>query len=400
MKGSTNDRLLVLDDSIEVAELIGELAESAGFSVKVTTDTDAFFADFEKRAPSVIVLDLQMPGTDGIEVLRSLAAVGSKARVLLATGMDRQTALSAKSYGDELGLNILGVVHKPFTPETLISRLLTERSLHGKLVTEDLEAAIQDATIVLQYQPVVRRLAAETWHAESVEALPRWNHPEFGLLTPAQFIPLIASDKSALMRELADFVLIHGTLQLKRWQEDGLHLGLRVNIPAGLITDTDFPDRLERLIAEQNVDPSLLTLELSDARLLASSIDGLEILTRLRLKSINLSIDDFGASKVALAPLYALPINEVKIDHSVTADLGREPRANVAFAGILRMLKDLSIACCAEGVETREQLDALDALGCDLSQGFHIGSPVPAVDLPKSLHAWTAGPNRRASGAD
>lgn len=400
MRATTNDRLLVLDDSDEVAELIGELAESVGFSVAVTTDIDAFFADLEKWEPSVIVLDLQMPGTDGIEVLRNLAAIGSNASIFLVTGMDRQTALSAKRYGEQLGLNILGVQQKPFRPESLIATLLTGRSLRGRLLPEDLEAAIQDGTLVLRYQPVVRRLAADTWHAESVEALPRWNHPEFGVLTPGQFVPLITSDRSALMRELADFVLMHGTLQLKRWQEDGLHLGLRVNIPAGLITDTDFPDRLQCLLNEQNVDPSLLTLELSDAQLLARSIDGVEILTRLRLKSINLSIDDFGNSEAALIPLYALPISEVKIDQNVTADLVREPRADVVFGGVLRMLRDLSIACCAEGVETREQLDALDALGCDLSQGFYIGTPVPPVDLPRSLRAWTAAPYCQASGTD
>ena len=381
---SLDDRLLVLDDSREIAELIGEIAESAGFPTTVTTDIQAFNTALERQPPSIIALDLQMPGTDGVEVLRQLAAASCAARIFLITGMDQQTALSAKRFGRQMGLNVLGAIQKPFTPETLISMLSEARSLTGQLSADDLASAIQDATLVLRYQPVVRRLAADTWHAESVEALPRWNHPEFGLLTPAQFIPLIASERSGLMRELADFVLQHGTVQLRQWQQSGLHLGLRVNIPAGLIADAHFPDRLEVLMNEQGVDATLLTLELSDVQSLARSADGAEILTRLRLKGVNLSLDDFGGDGTGLTPLYSLPFNEVKIDHGVTADLGRERRAALMFGGIVRLLGDLGMNCCAEGVESRETLDVLDALGCDLAQGFYIGTPTPATDSPET----------------
>lgn len=397
---SLDDRLLVLDDSSEVAELIGELAESAGFAATVTTDIQAFNTALERQPPNVIALDLQMPDTDGVEVLRQLSAASCTAHILLITGMDRQTALSAKRFGRQMGLNMLGAVQKPFTPETLISMLSEARSLAGQLSADDLANAIQDTALVLRYQPVVRRLAADTWHAESVEALPRWNHPDFGLLTPAQFIPLIASEKSELMRELADFVLEHGAAQLRQWQQNGLHLGLRVNIPAGLIADTHFPDRLEVLMDEQGADPTLLTLELSDVQSLARSTEGAEILTRLRLKGINLSLDDFGGESTGLPPLYTLPFNEVKIDHEITADLGRERRAKLVFDGIARLLRDLNMNCCAEGVESREILDALDALGCDLAQGFYIGTPMPAADIPKTLLAWTADTVSEVSAAE
>jgi DNA-binding response OmpR family regulator len=221
------DRLLVLDDTPELAELIGELGEKAGFDAHVTTDIDSFNEALERDAPDVIALDLQMPGTDGIEVLRQLAATACNAKVLLVTGMDRQTVISAKRFGRQLGLNLLGAVQKPFTPEALIAALSQGRSATGQLCANDLEEAIESGKLVLRYQPVVRRLESRVWHAESVEALPRWNHPEFGVLTPTQFIPLIASEKSALMRHLSDFVLVHGAQQLRQWQSTGVHLGLR-----------------------------------------------------------------------------------------------------------------------------------------------------------------------------
>lgn len=389
------DRLLVLDDTDEIAELIGALAEQAGYSAIVTTGIDAFNAALEQERPGVITLDLQMPGVDGVEVLRQLAASGCEARILLITGMDRQTVASARRFGRQMGLNVLGVVQKPFEPEALVQTLSKARGLAGQLSPDDLETAIQNASLNLQYQPVVRRLGRQCWHAESVEALPRWQHAELGTLMPGQFLPLIASERSMLMRLLADYVLEHGARQLQSWQSSGLHLGLRVNIPAGLITDTDFPDRLEHLLDEIGADPVLLTLELSDVSALTHSRDGIEILTRLRLKGINLSLDDFGTGSSALQPLYTLPFNEVKIDKALTADLTREPGAQTVFRSIFAMLRDLDISCCAEGVETAEQLDILDELECELLQGFYVSTPMPAAEIPKVVETWTVDPARR-----
>lgn len=389
------DRLLVLDDTDEIAELIGELAERAGYSATVATDIDTFNAALEHEPPSVIVLDLQMPEVDGVEVLRQLAALGCQARILLVTGMDRQTVASARRFGRQMGLNVLGVVQKPFEPEVLVRTLSKARSLVGQLSPDDLETAIHDASLNLRYQPVVRRLGPQCWHAESVEALPRWQHAEFGTLTPGQFLPLISSERSTLMRLLADYVLEHGAQQLQAWQSTGLHLGLRVNIPGGLIADTDFPDRLEHLLNELDADPVLLTLELSDVSALTHSRDGIEILTRLRLKGINLSLDDFGTGNTAFQPLYTLPFNEVKIDKVLTGDLTGEPGAQTVFSAISDLLRELDISCCAEGVESAEQLDILDRLECDLLQGFYIGTPLPASEIPKAVEAWTVDPARR-----
>lgn len=385
-----DERLLVLDDSVEIAELIGELGREAGFNTTVTTEADAFNAALERDPPKIIVLDLQMPKTDGIEILAQLSASGTTAGILIVTGMDKRTVVSAERFGRQAGLNMLGTLQKPFTPESMIAKLTAARDVTRQLTGADLNAAMDDSSLILYFQPVVRRLGPQSWHAESVEALPRWQHPVLGLLTPAQFLPLVGSERGGLMRRLTDFVLERGIAQLQSWQRDGLHLGLRVNVAAGLIADTGFPDRLERLLREKEADPALLTLEISDATSLYQSRDGIEILTRLRLKEINLSLDDFGAAGPAINGLYALPINEVKIDHCLTTDLAFEQGASVLFRGLVDIARQLGIVCCAEGVESAEQLNALDVIGCDLAQGFHIGVPVPAADIPKALINWLA----------
>ncbi len=383
-------RLLVLDDDVELGELIGELGEHCGFTATVTSDAANFNEELGRAAPALIVLDLQMPDTDGIEILRDLASSRSRAGVLIVSGMDNRTLASAEHYGRQAGLNIVGTLQKPFTPEAMMSKLSSAHESTRRLTSEDLAKAIAEGELTLRYQPVVRRIQRSSWHAESVEALLRWQHPSLGLLVPAQFLSLIDSDRGELMKQLTDFVFERGIEQLRVWQGAGLHIGLRVNVAAGLIADSQFPDRLESLLQEHDTDPERLTLEIRDATELGQSSKGFDILTRLRLKSVKLSLDDFGGSGSTLHGLYTLPFGEIKLDRCLIADLGSVPGAQVLVGGLIDIAHRMDMGCCAVGVETDEQLQILDEAGCDLVQGFFVGSPVTASKLPEALAEWTA----------
>ncbi len=386
----TAARLLVLDDDVELGELIGELGRRAGFDTAVTHDAASFNEELGRAAPDLIVLDLQMPDTDGIEILRDLAAGGTAAGILLVSGMDNRTIAGAEHFGRNAGLKILGTLQKPFTPELMLSKLSSAHEATRRLTSEDLSRAILQGELVLRYQPVVRRLRSGAWHAESVEALLRWDHPALGLLVPPQFLSLIDSDRGELMKQLTDFVFESGIQQLRVWQAEGFHIGLRVNVAAGLIADAGFPDRLEALLNEHETDPELLTLEIREVADLGLSSKGTDILTRLRLKSIKLALDDFGAPGSALNAWHSLPFGELKIDRSLTTELTHADGASIVMGGLVDIAHRLDMACCAVGVETPEQLKLLDDLGCDLAQGFYIGAPLPAAKLPQALGDWTA----------
>ena len=383
-------KLLILDDTPDIANMVGEIGRTAGFEPRVTTNIDAFHESLQREAPALIVLDLQMPKADGVEVLRQLASQGTSAAVLLVSGMDQRTIDSAERFGRKSGLNMLGSLQKPFVPEALVEKLQAGHHVAQQLSGSDLAAAIDDSALQLHYQPVIQRLNAGVWHAVSAEALPRWQHPSLGLLTAAEFLSLAGPARGELMSRLTDFVLQRGIEQMRVWQASGVHVGLRVNVAAGLVADAQFPDRLEKIMAENNADPSLLTLELADADALCASRDGIEILTRLRLKDINLSMDDFGDVGQSVKPLFLLPVNEVKIDKSVIEHLPGERGARIFVKGIISIARELGIACCAEGVESPEQLDVLDELGCDLAQGFYIGKPARANDVMKTVTSWVA----------
>ena len=240
--------LLALDDEEEIAETVCAIGAKAGFRTVSSTTPARLRELVEQNNPDVIVLDLQMPGLDGVSALRHLADVRSTAKIFLVTGMDERTIASAEQYGLRRGLTILGTLQKPFDPGELFTQLERAHAAIRPLTAADLEQAIANGELVVHYQPIIRRFADNTWDVSAVEALLRWNHPVRGLLTPDSFVSM--GEAGGLSRAITDFVLQRGIEQLKGWEALRLRMGLRINVSATLISDIGFPDRLEAIRTE------------------------------------------------------------------------------------------------------------------------------------------------------
>lgn len=386
---SGSARLVVLDDDLEISEIVGEIAELLGFYAEVTNTAETFFPAVNRHSPDAIVLDLQMPGSDGIQVLRKLAGMSVQAGILIVSGMDERTIVAAEQYARSKGLRVFGYLQKPFLPEELHEKLALIQSATGPLTVTDLEHALDRGELAVHYQPSVRRFADGTWDIASLEALLRWEHPARGLLTPDAFLAM--GEQSGVIGPMTDYVIQRGIEELKGWQARHLNLGLRINIAATLIADIDFPDRLETLLAEQTVDPSSLTLEITETAMLDERADTYDILTRLRVKEINLAIDDFGIGYSSLTQLFRMPFNEMKVDKSLVLNVPQSNEARIMVEALVELAHKLDLTVCAEGVETEEILDFLNRIGCDAAQGFLIGRPVAAKDVPAAVERW----NRR-----
>jgi EAL domain-containing protein (putative c-di-GMP-specific phosphodiesterase class I) len=328
-----------------------------------------------------------MPELDGVEVLRMLGDESCEAGIFLVSGMDDRTLSAAQKFGTSIGLRMLGTLQKPFSPEELLQRLRAAKSLGQALTAADLDCAIHNGELVIYYQPTLRRFADNTWDIDTVEALVRWEHPERGVLTPESFLRL--GETSGLVRQMTDVVLQRSLEQLRAWQATGLDLGLRVNIPALLISDINFPDRLETLLAEHNIYPSLLTLEVTETATLEKHPDTTDILTRLRVKEVNLALDDFGVGYSSLTQLFQLPFNEMKVDTELGKQIPHSAEVRAIVATLIDLAHKLNLDVCIEGIESEEALDFVGSAGCDSAQGYLISVPVPASDVESVVSKWT-----------
>ena len=366
--------LFVIDDDIEVATLVSVIGQRAGFKVATICDPTAVLNVLHDHVPNAIVLDLQMPGLDGIEVLRELADRQSRAAILLVSGMEERIRAAAETFGSERGLRILGSVQKPFDPEALLGQLQSMYFATTPLTPADLREALDEEQLMLVYQPIVKRAGPGRWRVDSVEALLRWNHPDRGLLSPGAFLAMV--EGSGLSGQVTDFVIRRGLMQLKDWRASRIDLGLRVNLSASLLTDVGFPDRFESLAAELEVDPSTVTLEITETAMLDQHPTIFDILTRFRLKRVNLAIDDFGIGYSSLTQLFRMPFNVLKIDKSLIEQIPRSSDAKIMVEALVDLGHKLNLTVCAEGVESQEMLDYLSDIRADSAQGFFISRPV------------------------
>ena len=388
-------RLIVLDDEPDICALIEDIGLQAGWDVMSITDFAQFSEQLNIFLPDLILLDLSMPGTDGVEVLRYLANHDSAAKVVLMSGQDSRVLRAAERLGGELGLAMAGIFDTPIAVGALRDYLATVKPRSDKVDAAALAAALDLDQLCVHYQPkvglvppndataTVLRTQRGVWPLAGVEALVRWNHPELGLVPPIRFVPL--AEATGLIGRLTRFVVSVAFAQAAAWRRAGLVVPVAVNVAPHLLADLDLPDRFEAQAREAGIAPGQVTLEVTETAAMRDIAQTMDILTRLRLKGFALSMDDFGTGYSSLVHLYRLPFSEVKIDRSFVSEIGLDPEADVVVQTVIDMARNMKLSVCAEGVETEAAQDFLRQAGCDAAQGFLFQRPVPADALTELL---------------
>ncbi|WP_404345961.1 EAL domain-containing protein [Vreelandella aquamarina] len=244
--------------------------------------------------------------------------------------------------------------------------------------------AINHDELRLFYQPQVDMRSGQV---VGVEALIRWQHPELGMLSPGEFLPII--DGTPLEVDLGEWVLEHALRQLTLWQSEGIALPVNVNIsPSHLLVNT-FSQRLAELLARYpGVSPSLLKLEVLESAAMHDVKAALKNMARCQALGVGFAIDDFGTGFSSLTHLRQLPVNLIKIDQSFVRDMLSDQNDMAIVESVIYMANRFQRPMLAEGVETLAHAKALMALGCGLAQGYGIARPMPPEAMPDWLAHW------------
>ena len=387
-------RILALDDEPFILKLLSHMLASMGFTSVTLCDNGLTALDQIKGPgihPNLILLDLNMPGMDGIEFVRHLVEINYTGSLILISGEDERMLQTAEKLVQAHKIQVLGHLHKPVKPDVLLE--LMERwtppiqvnpPIVKKVYTGDeLRVAMDSAQLVNYYQPKVSVASGEVL---GIETLVRWQHPEDGLVLPDLFISV--AETSGLINDLTRMVLTQALNQAKEWQQAGLILRVAVNISMDNLASLDFVDFVSDLTTISGVPPQRVVLEVTESRLMKDTRAPLEILTRLRLKRFRLSIDDFGTGHSSLAQLRDIPFDELKIDQGFVHHASSNETLRAMYETSLSLARQLGMEVVAEGVEDRSDWDLLKATGCDLAQGFFISEPMPAEDFLGWVERW------------
>jgi EAL domain-containing protein (putative c-di-GMP-specific phosphodiesterase class I) len=268
--------------------------------------------------------------------------------------------------------------------------MATQSNLRAPLVSAtpdaaELCSALDAHELSLHYQP--KLTAGRSPMVAGVEALVRWNHPQFGLLLPGQFLPL--AEAAGLMTEITDFTITEAIQQYASWRDRGFDLPVAVNLAPALVKDEAFPDRLMSGLRQFDVPPTRLTLEVKEMARLSDRALCLEAFTRLRAAGVGLALDDYGCGLSSITELYRMPFTEVKIDGTLIADASRDENAGIVMRAIVRLAHELWMTVTAEGVETEMHLDHAIFSECDFAQGTLLCRPLPPADLEQFLSGAT-----------
>jgi len=240
----------------------------------------------------------------------------------------------------------------------------------------ELHRAISGRELVVSYQPQVDPATLEL---RAVEALVRWRHPKRGLLMPDEFIAL--AEHTGLIRELTTYVLDLSLHQCSEWRDEGLHLGVAVNVSPRDLLDSRFPEEVEELLERHDVDPEDLELEITENTAITDLPRARAVLAQLSQLGVGLAVDDFGAGNSSLAYIRRLPITGLKIDRSLISRMRFRPEDAAIVDSTIRLAHALDLKVIAEGVETEGCCAYLAEVGCELAQGFLFGRAMSSEEI-------------------
>jgi predicted signal transduction protein with EAL and GGDEF domain len=255
-----------------------------------------------------------------------------------------------------------------------------DRAHRAPLRMSELRQAIVEDQLFLLYQPKVN---LDKGGVSGVEVLARWQHPELGLISPDEFIPI--AERTGLIIPLTLWVLHQALLQCRAWHDAGIDVSVAVNLSMWNLEAQELPDQIEGLLKSVGITPDKLELEITESAIMGDAQRTMQTLTRIRDLGVRFAIDDFGTGYSSLAYLKKLPVASIKIDKSFVLNMEKDRDDSIIVRSIVDLGHNLGLQVVAEGVETLESEEMLRVFQCDIGQGYYYSRPIPAYATTKFL---------------
>ncbi len=340
----------------------------------------------------ISLIEIDLPGMDGMELIRHISKVEKRHAVIVVSSLDQALLFSVETMSKAYGVELLGTIGKPVTPETLhekiagleqMTRVSRTYSSLPAFTFEQLRAGIDADEFLPLFQP---KIDLATRRVVGVEAFARWQHPKFGLLLPSRFIPVFEAAHG--MSLLTAVIVAKSAAACLEWRRRGLMLTVSINISPSVLAIQDFAEQIIAYVSELDVPAACFIFEVTEASTVTDGPHFLENLTRLRMHGFGVSVDDYGIGKSSLQQLLRIPFSELKIDRSLVSGAAQNPTLELVLSSSLAICNKLDRQSVAVGIETKHDWDFLVKLGCTFAQGFYIAKPMDAAALPVWIQEW------------
>ena len=340
----------------------------------------------------IAIIDLALPGMDALELIRRLGEARCTAGVIVVGAQTNAVLFSVETMADAYGVNVLGAIGKPVIGSrlmALVQNYLQPAEAHGageappSLSFTQVGQGLQNREFDPYFQP---KIELETGQVKGLEMFARWRHPLYGVLGPASFMPAL---EEARRVDFLDWTMIEkSVVACRKLHDQGIPISVSINVDHSTLAHPQFMDQITACLERHQIMADYITFEMTESAVLSTDPHFLERLLRLRMKGFGLAIDDYGTGRSNLQLLARIPFSELKIDRSFVDGASKRAAIGTVLRTCLNLARSLDRRSVAVGVETKQDWDFLQGLGCTYAQGYYIAKPMPVEDFPAWLADW------------